>query len=165
MDDIKGKIDFYETRKCNLLAIKENTINQNTLIETQIKEYTTMNTQIENIKQSLLSVQQEVESAENDLALNYKSEKSKEKQKLLGDKITEIRNIINLLDRRILTESKRKIEELEEKKAANTTALSSLQSEIDGLQREIMKLSNRISIVKKSSPHCSFSMGAGVSFN
>ena len=144
MDDIKGKIDFYETRKCNLLAIKENTINQNTLIETQIKEYTTMNTQIENIKQSLLSVQQEVESAENDLALNYKSEKSKEKQKLLGDKITEIRNIINLLDRRILTESKRKIEELEEKKAANTTALSSLQSEIDGLQREIMKLSNRI---------------------
>ena len=80
MDDIKGKIDFYETRKINLLAIKENTINQNTLIETQIKEYTTMNTQIENIKQSLLSVQQEVESAENDLALNYKSEKSKEKQ-------------------------------------------------------------------------------------
>ena len=27
MDDIKGKIDFYETRKFNLLAIKENTIN------------------------------------------------------------------------------------------------------------------------------------------
>lgn len=144
MDDIKGKIDFYETRKCNLLAIKENTINQNTLIETQIKEYTTMNTQIENIKQSLLSVQQEVESAENDLALNYKSEKSKEKQKLLGEKITEIRKIINLLDRAILSGSERKIKELEEEKASKTTALASLQSEIDGLQREIMKLSNRI---------------------
>ena len=103
-----------------------------------------MNTQIENIKQSLLSVQQEVESAENDLALNYKSEKSKEKQKLLGEKITEIRKIINLLDRAILSGSERKIKELEEEKASKTTALASLQSEIDGLQREIMKLSNRI---------------------
>ena len=144
MDDIKGKIDFYETRKCNLLAIKENTINQNTLIETQIKEYTTMNTQIENIKQSLSSVQQELENVESDLGLNYKSEKSKEKQKLLGEKITEIRKIINLLDRAILSGSERKIKELEEEKASKTTALASLQSEIDGLQREIMKLSNRI---------------------